>query len=105
MSVRSPKTFDTSCCSSGQMTPGNGLGANEATRLEESNAILGLLEASQIALVTVDSARKVISWSAAAELIFGWEEKEITGRRISLLAPDGSLEGPLALRRDRRKAL
>ena len=102
MSVRSPKTFDISCCSSWQMTSDDRLGAKEATGLEESSAVLCLLEASQVALFTVDSALEVTSWSARRKLIFGWEEKEIIGRRISLLAPDGSLEGPLASVRDRQ---
>lgn len=82
------------------MTHDNGFGATEATRLEESTAILALLEASQIALVTVDSAHELASWSAAAKRIFGWEQKEIIGRRLSLLAPDGNLEGALASDRE-----
>ncbi len=84
------------------MTHDNGFGATEATRLEESVAIRGLLEASQIALISVDSALEVASWSAAAKLIFGWDEKEVIGRRISLLAPDGRLEDALRLERDPR---
>ena len=82
------------------MTHDNGFGATEATRLEESTAILALLEASQIALVTVDSAHELASWSAAAKRIFGWEQKEIIGRGLSLLAPDGNLEGALASDRE-----
>ena len=82
------------------MTHDNGFGPMEATRLEESTAILALLEASQIALVTVDSAHELASWSAAAKLIFGWEQKEIIGRRLSLIAPDRSLEGALASGRE-----
>jgi PAS domain S-box-containing protein len=100
MSFRSPKSFDIRCYSSSQMTSDDGYGAREATGLEESSAVLSLLEASQVALFTVDSALEVTSWSPAAKLIFGWEEKEIIGRRISLLAPGGSLEGPLASVRD-----
>ncbi len=82
------------------MTQHNGFGASETTHLEEIAAILGLLEASGIALVTIDSALAVSAWSAAAKLLFGWRHKEISGRKISLLAPDGSLEGPLASARD-----
>ena len=81
------------------MTHHNGFGATEASRLEERTAILGLLE-SQIALVTIDSSLEVSAWSSAAKLLFGWEQREIIGRRISLLAPDGSLEGPVASARD-----
>ena len=82
------------------MTQHNGFGATEAIRAEEGAAILGLLEASHIALVSIDSALEVSAWSAAANRLFGWDQKEITGRRLSLLAPDGSLEGPLASARD-----
>ncbi|MGA7215240.1 MAG: histidine kinase [Terrimicrobiaceae bacterium] len=82
------------------MTPDNAFDAKEALQLEESYAIGGLLEAGRVALVTVDSANKVTSWSAAAALIFGWEEGEVTGCRISILAPDGSLEAFLASARD-----
>ena len=86
--------------SSWKMTPDNAFDAREALQLEESHAVAGLLEAGRVALVTVDSANKVTSWSAAAALIFGWEEGEVTGRRISILAPDGSLEAFLASARD-----
>jgi PAS domain S-box-containing protein len=102
MTIRSPKTFDISCYSSWQMTSDDSFGAREGTGLDESSAVLCLLEASQIALFTVDSALEVTSWSPAAKLIFGWEENEIIGRRISLLAPDGSLEEPLASVRDQQ---
>ena len=82
------------------MTHDNGFGHMEAT--QESNVIVGLLEASQIALIAVDSALEVVSWSAAAKLIFGWDEKEVIGRSISLLAPDGRLEGSLGVEPDTR---
>jgi two-component system, LuxR family, sensor kinase FixL len=82
------------------MTPDNAFEATEASLLDESHVIRALLEESGVALVTVDPARKITSWGAAAELIFGWGEEEITGRNISVLAPDGSLDTPAASARD-----
>jgi len=77
------------------MTSANAISPKEATRLEEGRAIRALLDAGQIALVEVDSAHQITLWSAAAELIFGWEVGQIIGRKISLLAADESLEGCL----------
>ncbi|HEY5705514.1 MAG TPA: histidine kinase [Terrimicrobiaceae bacterium] len=79
------------------MTPEHTFDARETERFEESRAIHCLLEVSGIAVITLNSAREITSWSAAAERIFGWNQKETMGRRMSsLLAPDGSVEGFLA---------
>jgi PAS domain S-box-containing protein len=81
------------------MSPENGFGTKEAMGLEECEAILGLLQESQTAMITVDSMLEVSSWSAAAEVIFGWKAEEIVGRGISLLDPTGELQRILALPR------
>jgi PAS domain S-box-containing protein len=82
------------------MTPNNGSGSNAVGGVAGSSAILALLEASQTALVTIGSGFDVLSWSRAAESIFGWQEKEISGRKITLLAPDGSLKEQLESLKD-----
>jgi PAS domain S-box-containing protein len=84
------------------MTLNNGYGGKEPIGVEGRDAILSLLEASQSAFIALDSSFGVTSWSHAAEEIFGWNTKEIVGRKISLLAPDGSLERCLAVIRNGR---
>ena len=63
---------------------------------EESQGLSALLDAGHIALVEVDAERRVSRWSTAAERIFGWEQGQIFGQSISLLAADKDLEGLLA---------
>lgn len=74
-----------------RMTRASGITPMEAMALEESRALYALLDAGKIALVEVDAARQVSRWSAAAERIFGWEEGQIIGHGISLLAADKDL--------------
>jgi PAS domain S-box-containing protein len=76
---------------------GFGFDTKEAIGLEEWLGILGSLEASGTALIAVGSALEVTSWSPAAELIFGWKTEEIVKCGISLLAPKGGFERPLAV--------
>jgi PAS domain S-box-containing protein len=91
-------TVGISCYSSALMNPENGVKTKGAVGIAEWAGILGLLEASRSALISVDSALQITSWSAAAELIFGWKTEEIMGCGVSLLAPKGVFERSLAAR-------
>jgi PAS domain S-box-containing protein len=49
--------------------------------LSETNVKLEtLIEASPLAILTMDPEGKILSWNAAAERIFGWKEIEVIGR-------------------------
>jgi PAS domain S-box-containing protein len=78
------------------MTSANAVIPIDAMRRDESKALSALLDAGRIALVEVDAARLVNRWNAAAERIFGWEERQVIGRNVSLLAADKTLEDCLA---------
>jgi PAS domain S-box-containing protein len=71
-----------------QMTSANAVTPPDAMGREEGQALLTLLDAGRIALVEADGTREIIRWSAAAERIFGWEQREALGRNISFLAAD-----------------
>jgi PAS domain S-box-containing protein len=75
-----------------QMTSANTVTSAEQMGLQESQALCALLDAGRIALVEVNGKRQVSRWSAAAERIFGWQERETIGRSIALLAANKDLE-------------
>lgn len=79
------------------MTSYDGFDSKEAKSLEEGSVILHLLNASDTGFVAVNEALEVTSWNRAAKLIFGWETTEITGQKITVLAPDGSLDDALRM--------
>jgi PAS domain S-box-containing protein len=59
--------------------------------LQEANERLQVvLDASPVAIISVDPAGQVIAWSQGAERMFGWTEKEVLGR-INPTVPDGEM--------------
>lgn len=48
-----------------------------------------ILKGSADAILTVDPEQRVVIWNQGAELIFGYQEEEITGKPVSLLLPPG----------------
>jgi PAS domain S-box-containing protein len=46
-----------------------------------------ILDASPVAILSVDRAGRIIAWSQGAERIFGWNEKEVMGR-VNPTVPD-----------------
>jgi PAS domain S-box-containing protein len=78
------------------MTSANAIIPNETMEFEESPVLHALLDATRIALVVVDAARQVAFWSAAAQKMFGWEQRQIVGRKLSVLSTDKGLENCLA---------
>ncbi|MFP4282915.1 MAG: PAS domain S-box protein [Opitutales bacterium] len=50
-----------------------------------------LIEASPLALFALDRDRRILTWNAAAERIFGWREAEVAGR-LPPIVPAGEEE-------------
>lgn len=60
------------------------------TALRESNeALNALIESSPMAIVALDTERRVTLWNAAAESILGWSADDVLGGRYPVVAPDG----------------
>lgn len=59
--------------------------------LQEANERLQVvLDASPVAIISVDRAGLIIAWSKGAERMFGWSEEEVIGR-INPTVPDGEI--------------
>ncbi|HEV7506549.1 MAG TPA: EAL domain-containing protein [Thermoanaerobaculia bacterium] len=58
----------------------------ELRRLNET--LRALVEASPLAIVTVDAASRVTLWSPAAESTFGWRAGEVLGQRLPIVPDD-----------------
>jgi PAS domain S-box-containing protein len=61
--------------------------AEEALR-ETNQALQALIQASPLAIITVDPQGNVRTWSPAAERIFGWSEQEALGRPNPIIPED-----------------
>ncbi len=48
-----------------------------------------IVECAQEAIITKDLDGKIISWNKGAENLYGYEEKEVLGKHISLIVPGG----------------
>jgi diguanylate cyclase (GGDEF)-like protein/PAS domain S-box-containing protein len=67
----------------------------ELRRLNET--LRALVQASPLAIVTVDAESRVTLWSPAAESTFGWREDEVLGKPLSIV-PEGQWDEHVALR-------
>ncbi len=67
----------------------------ELRRLNET--LKALVQASPLAIVTVDAESRVTLWSPAAESTFGWREEEVLGQRLPIV-PDDKWDEHVALR-------
>lgn len=57
-------------------------------RLREINEkLVTIIHASPLAVISLDSERKVSSWSSAAERLFGWSEMEVLQRPVPMVPP------------------
>ena len=55
--------------------------------LEKSNEMLnGLIRSAPLAILAVDSDRKLAIWNPAAENLFGWTEEEVLGRSLPIVS-------------------
>jgi PAS domain S-box-containing protein len=70
----------------------------EADRPPASRTLVGLIEASPLAIVSFDPEGVVTMWNPAAERIFGWSENEALGARLPFV-PAEKQEEFLVLRR------
>lgn len=62
-------------------------------RLRETNEKLSaLIQASPLAIMTLDAEARVLSWNVAAETMFGWQEREVLGCLNPLVPEDKWLE-------------
>lgn len=50
-----------------------------------------VLDASPVAIISVDRAGRILAWSQGAERMFGWNEKEVIGR-INPTVPDAEMD-------------
>jgi two-component system, cell cycle sensor histidine kinase and response regulator CckA len=59
----------------------------EETLRQASDALRAVIQASPLAIFTIDLNGIVRSWNAAAERLFGWQESEVLGRPTPLVPP------------------
>jgi len=57
--------------------------------VRRTNATLrALIDSSPLAVITIDMEGNVLSWSAAAERIFGWTAEQVIGRALQTVTAD-----------------
>ncbi len=71
----------------------------EETLREANEKLRALIHASPLAVISLDSAGRITSWSSASERIFGWTEKEVLGTFPPMI-PEDQREAFETLRRD-----
>jgi diguanylate cyclase (GGDEF)-like protein/PAS domain S-box-containing protein len=74
----------------------------ERNRYEEelrrlNGTLTAMVQASPLAIVTVDAESRVTLWSPAAESTFGWREEEVLGKPLPIV-PDDKWDEHVALR-------
>jgi diguanylate cyclase (GGDEF)-like protein/PAS domain S-box-containing protein len=69
--------------------------------LEANEKLSALIQATPLAIITLDPQERVMSWNSAAETLFGWKEKEVLGCRNPIVPEDEWL----AFRKLHRQAL
>src|SRR5690606_10006744 len=60
----------------------------EEERSETAARLKAIIEASPLAIITLDAQHTVQSWNPAAERMLGWPSFEVLGRRLPLLDGD-----------------
>ena len=60
---------------------------------QTSQTLRAILDSSPLAIVVVDRNRRVLFWSRASELLFGYTAAEVTGQRSPIVPPDQPSEG------------
>lgn len=64
----------------------------EAALVEAKGKLQALIQASPLAILTLDAEGKVLSWNEAAEHIFGWKEEEVLGKKLPIVPEDREKE-------------
>ncbi|MEN6585138.1 MAG: EAL domain-containing protein [Sulfuricella sp.] len=63
------------------------------TSLQKSNDRLrALLNASPLAIITLDGDARIMLWNQGAEKLFGWSERDLVGQTMPVLSADGREE-------------
>ena len=60
----------------------------EGALLEVNQILSALVKASPLAIVAIDRAAKITIWNPAAEVIFGWTEREVRDRQAPFVRPE-----------------
>ena len=66
-----------------------------------TNKLQALIQASPVAIISLDMEGKVTSWNKAAEILFGWTEEEVLGKPLPIV-PEEEQEQFRTLLRDIR---
>ena len=64
-----------------------------------SQTLRTLIDASPLAIMTLDSTGRLRSWNAAAEEMFGWSTEEVVGKIVPFVPPESMEEFRQSLRR------
>jgi PAS domain S-box-containing protein len=67
------------------------------TTENERLKLASIVESSDDAIIAASAAGRISSWNAGAERVFGYTAEEIIGKPISVLAPPGKKNEPVAL--------
>lgn len=60
----------------------------EAEEREQAQNLRMLVQASPLAILTLDQSGNITTWNPAAERLFGWGEAEVLGKRNPIVPPD-----------------
>jgi len=74
----------------------------EAALRETSQTLRTLIDASPVAIMSLDPAGRVTVWNRAAERMFGWSDREVLGQPLPTVPEDKRAEFEAALERNRR---
>jgi PAS domain S-box-containing protein len=74
----------------------------EAALRETSQTLRTLIEASPVAIMSLNLAGRVTLWNRAAERMFGWSDREVLGQPLPTVPEDKRTEFAAAVARNRR---
>lgn len=63
----------------------------------EQRRLAAIVACSDDAIVSCDPDGKIATWNAAAERLFGYPAQDVLGQSISIIAPSGRVDEPLAI--------
>ncbi|WP_141430520.1 bifunctional diguanylate cyclase/phosphodiesterase [Bacillus sp. 03113] len=60
----------------------------ESQTIESERKFRSVIESANDAIILTDSQGSIISWNKGAQLIFGYKEKEISGKNLNIIIPE-----------------